>query len=132
MPRPPALFAVQRSTPTDSHEIRIFVPFPRTTTALTLKSDDWSWFHLLTIPVSTLNEYRYSTRSYKWIRSVTGIIIGTVGVLSPEGGDSPSPRPCDYDWSGNLPEQTLDFYYHTSDQEKRRMLPLTQTMFART
>ena len=52
---------------------------------------------------------------------MTGIITGAKGVLSPEGGDSSQ---YDNDWFGDLPGQSLDLYYHTSDEEKRQMLPV--------
>ena len=70
------------------------------------------------------NARRYSTRPYKWMRFVTVIIIGAIDVLSPECGDSPCPQSCDYDLSGDLPEQSLDLYYHTSDEEKKQMVPI--------
>ena len=59
-----------------SHQIRVFVHVPKTLdNPLSLQPENWTWIHLLTFPVSFLNDHRYSTRPYKWMRFVTGIII---------------------------------------------------------
>lgn len=88
---------------------------------LDLNPAGWEWGKCLTFPVSELNDLRFSSKPYKWIRFATGIVMGARGDLCTER-DLPHPVPIDYD--SDLSAVSIDLYYHTSDQEKRRMFPI--------
>ena len=80
---------------------------------------NWEWEKCLIFPVSKLNNLRLSSKPYKWIRFATGIVMGAHGDLCTERD---LPVPIDYD--SGLSAVSIDLYYHTSDQEKRRMFPV--------
>ena len=110
-----------------SHEIQVFVHLPiDTAKPCKLDHENWAWAHLLTFPVTELNERRFSIKPYKWIRFVTGTIIGAHGELSVRS-TSP-PVLCDYNHANDLPNESLKLYYHTSDEAKRGMLPIHPNM----
>ena len=104
---------------TASPEIKVYAPLPRVVMLggnLNLDPTNWRWVHCLTLPVKTLNTLRFSRRPYQWIRYAIGIVIGAEGDLS----SSPSP-PDSIDYSAGLPNESGVLYYHTSDEERRRM-----------
>ena len=112
-----------------SHYIRVHVHLPVTvpTTVsepLCLDPENWTWTHLLTFPVLELNRLQFSLRPYKWIRFVAGIIISARGDLSPDRVNPTSLPSWNSNWEGELPDQSLDLYYHTSNEEKSQMLPI--------
>lgn len=88
---------------------------------LDLDPTNWEWKETLAFPVSRLNDLQFSLKPYKWIRYVTGIVIGARGELCTER-DLPNPVPIDYDAS--LSTVSIDLYYHTTDQEKRCIFPI--------
>ena len=102
-------------------EIQVYAPFPH---ALALDGDldidptNWHWVHCLTFPLETLYKLQFSHRPYKWIRYAIGVVIGAQGDLSLNQDPL---NVVDYD--GGLPRETVVLYYHTSDEEKRRMFP---------
>jgi len=82
-----------------------------------LDPTNWEWEKCLAFPVSTLNDLRFSLKPYKWIRYATGIVMGAHGELC-----TANAVPVDYE--SGLSAVTIDLYYHTTDQEKRRMFPI--------
>ena len=104
--------------------ISVYAQFPQNVVLDTehdLNPANWEWEKCLTFPVSELNNLRFSLKPYKWIRFATGIVMGAHGELCIER-DSPHPVPIEYD--SGLSAVSIDLYYHTSDQEKRRMFPI--------
>ena len=102
-------------------EIQVFAPFPH---AVALDADldidptNWRWLHCLTLPLETFCKLQFSHRPYKWIRYAIGVVIGAQGDLSL------SQDPLNVvDYDGGLPRETVVLYYHTNDEEKRRMFP---------
>ena len=73
------------------------------------------------LPRQQLNDLRLSSKLYKWIHFSTGIVLGARGHLCTEP-DLPDPIPIDYD--SGLPAISVDLYYYTSVEEKRRMFPI--------
>jgi len=102
-------------------EIQVYAPFPH---AVALDADlyidpaNWRWVHCLHFPLETLDKLQFSQRPYKWIRYATGAVTGARGDLSLSHD---SLDIVDYD--GVLPQESVVLYYHTSDEEKRRMFP---------
>ena len=90
-------------------------------TEVDLDPANWEWKEFLAFPFSRLNDLRFSLKPYKWIRYATGIVIGVRGELCAER-DLPNPAPIDYD--SDLSAVSIDLYYHTTDQEKRRIFPV--------
>ncbi len=104
--------------------ISVHAQFPKNIvpdTDLDLDPTNWEWKQFLAFPVSRLNNLQFSSKPYKCIRYTAGIVIGARGHLCTER-DTPNPVPIDYD--SGLSGVSIDFYYHTTDQEKRRMFPL--------
>ncbi len=89
-------------------------------TDLDLCPSNWHWVHCLTLPLTMLNELQFSHRPYKWLRYAIGVAIGAHGDLSP----SPNSPNDVVDYNANLPTNSVDLYYHTSDEEKRRTFPI--------
>src|SRR6266567_8591013 len=87
---------------------------------LNLHPDNWCWVHCLTLPLEKLNALQFSQAPYKWIRYAIGVVIGAQGILSL---DLDSPDDVDYNFA-DLPAESADLYYHTSNEEKRRMFPV--------
>ncbi|KAF6744475.1 hypothetical protein DFP72DRAFT_825702 [Ephemerocybe angulata] len=106
-------------------EIRIHALFPRTLNPdfdINLDASNWHWVHCLTLPTQTFIALPLSQKPYKWIRYVIGAVTGTQGDLSVHP-DSFSI--VDYNASNaDLPAETLDLYYHTTNEEKQRICPL--------
>ncbi|KAH9986093.1 hypothetical protein BJV74DRAFT_845570 [Russula compacta] len=88
---------------------------------LNLEPTNWEWRASLAFPVSRLNDLRFSSKPYKWIRYATGIVVGARGELCTDR-DLGNPAPIDYD--SPLSSVSIDLYYHTTDQEKRNMFPI--------
>ena len=103
-------------------EIKVYAPLPRVVELggdLNLDAANWRWVHCLTLPVKTFKALRFSRRPYKWIRYAIGIVIGAEGDLS----FSPS-SPDSMDYSASLPNESGILYYHTNNEERRRMFPV--------
>ena len=102
-------------------EIQVHALFPRTVAFgadLNLDPTNWRWVHCLTFPLETLNALQFSQRPYRWIRYAIGVVVGAEGDLS----SSPdSLNVMDYD--AGLPAESAILYYHTTDEERRRMFP---------
>src|SRR5258708_25425393 len=79
---------------------------------------NWRWVHCLTVPLETPNTLQFLQRPYKWIRYAIGVVIGAEGDLS---SSSDSLNVVDY--NAGLPAESAFLYYHTDDEEKRRMFP---------
>jgi len=90
---------------------------------LNVDPSNWHWVHCLTIPLETLNTLQFSQRPYKWIRYAIGIVVGVEGNLS-----SSSDFHNTVDYNAGLPAEFTTLFYHTSDEEKRRMFPLDPDM----
>jgi len=104
--------------------ISVYAQFPKnvmSNTELDLDSSNWEWKKCLVFPVDRLNTLKFSSKLFKWIRYATGIVVGAHGDLCAEP-DLPNPVPIDYD--SCLSAVSTNLYYHTTDQEKRRMVPI--------
>ncbi|KAJ2911499.1 hypothetical protein MD484_g8915, partial [Candolleomyces efflorescens] len=102
-------------------EIQVYASFPRTVgldADLNIEPSNWRWVHCLTLPVEALKTLEFSPKPYKWIRYAIGVVVGAQGDLS---SSSDSPILVDYD--ACLADQSSVLYYHTSDEERRRMFP---------
>ncbi|KAI0289830.1 hypothetical protein BC826DRAFT_970734 [Russula brevipes] len=86
-----------------------------------LGTSNWEWEECLAFPVSKLSNLQFSSKPYKWIRYAIGVVVGARGDLCTER-DLPNPIPIDY--NSVLSSTSIDLYYHTTDQEKRRMFPI--------
>jgi hypothetical protein len=104
--------------------ISVSAQFPKvviTDTELDLSPANWEWKECLTFLVTKLNDLRFSSKPYKWMRYATGIVVGARGELCTEP-DLLNPVPIDYD--AGLSATSINLYYHTTDQEKRHMFPI--------
>jgi len=86
-----------------------------------LNPTNWEWKKILAFPVSRLNDLRFSSKPYKWIRYATGAVLGAQGELCTES-NSPNPTPINY--NSELSAVSIDLFYHTTDEEKRQMFPI--------
>ena len=105
-----------------SSEIQVYAPFPHVVAAgadLDVDAANWRWVHCLTFKIETLSKLQFSHRPYKWIRYAIGAVTGAQGDLS---FNRDSPDSMDYD--DDLPQDSVVLYYHTSDEERRRMFPV--------
>ena len=103
-------------------EIQVYASFPRAValdTDLNVDSSNWHWVHCLTLPLETLKALNFSQRPYKWIRYAIGVVVGAEGDLS-FSRDSLDV----VEYNAGLPTEPATLYYHTSDEEKRRMFPV--------
>ena len=104
-----------------SSEIQVYAPFPHAVALgddLDIDLTNWRWLHCLTFPLETLHQLQFSHKPYKWIRYAIGVVAGMQGDLSLSRD---SLEVMDYD--DGLPRESVVLYYHTSDEEKRRMFP---------
>lgn len=103
-------------------EIQVYASFPYVMALgadLNVDADNWHWVLCIALPLETLDRLHFSPRLYKWIRYAIGSIVGAEGDLSF------SPDSLDIvDYNACLPTESATLYYHTSDDEKRRMFPL--------
>ena len=107
-------------------EIHVYASFPLSVTPgadLNLEHSNWRWVYCLTIPLETLTALQFSLKPYKWTRYAIGVVVGAVGHLS----FSSDPLSV-VDYEDGLPTKLTDLYYHTSDEEKRRMFPADPAM----
>ncbi|KAH8995407.1 hypothetical protein EDB92DRAFT_1943397 [Lactarius akahatsu] len=105
-------------------QIVVYASLPLTVsldTDLDLSPINWHWVPCLTLPLKKLNELpgHLSERPYKWIRYAIGVVVGAEGVLS-TSRDSLDVMD---DNAASLVESTV-LYYHISDEERGRMLPV--------
>ncbi|TFK78616.1 hypothetical protein K466DRAFT_68041, partial [Polyporus arcularius HHB13444] len=107
--------------------VRVYVQLPDSI-PVTLKPDlaHWNWHHILSIPVSILNEHRFSLKAYKWIRFAAGIIFGVRGHLKPS--KQPNDASCDYEIS-ELANESSDVYYHIFPEQIARLQPVDPDIF---
>ena len=104
---------------TTEHKIQVFAMFPLDPT--NLEHSNWNWTHSLTF---LLNRLQFTPKPYKWIRYATGVVVGAQGDLS-FSPDSPHDV---VEYDHDLPSESADLYYHTSDAEKQRMFPVDPDM----
>ncbi len=103
-------------------EIQVYALFPHAVTpgeGLDVHLSDWHWVHCLTLPIEKLNALQFSQRPHKWIRYAIGAIVGAEGDLS-TSADSLNV----VDYNAVLPAASTALYYHTSEEERRRMFPV--------
>ncbi|KAH8994546.1 hypothetical protein EDB92DRAFT_2113349 [Lactarius akahatsu] len=62
---------------------------------------------------------QFSHRPYKWIRYAIGVVVGAFGDLSTTPDLSGV-----VDYNAGLPADSIDLYYHTDEDERRRMFPI--------
>ncbi|KAI9456922.1 hypothetical protein HD554DRAFT_2042455 [Boletus coccyginus] len=98
-------------------EIRVFAMFPLDPTSS--RPSSWEWVHCLTCPLDTFNSLQFVRKPYKWIRYATGVVVGAQGDPS-FSRDSPHDV---MDCNQDLQFESIDLYYHTSDDEKQKMIP---------
>ncbi len=102
-------------------EIHVYASLPLVVSSgvdISLTADNCHWVHCLTYPLETFNALQLLSKPYKWIRYAMGSIIGVEGdlSLSSESLDI-------VDYSTGLPAESDTLYYHTSDDEMRRIFP---------
>ncbi|KAF8880335.1 hypothetical protein CPB84DRAFT_1687646 [Gymnopilus junonius] len=110
----------------DEPAFQVYASFPRVVAFgvdLDLSPSNWDWVHCLEIPIDTLSKLNFSPRPYKWIRYAIGVVVGAEGDLSSCAHEL---NVVDYD--AVLPIESATLYYHTSDDERRRMFPLDPHM----
>jgi|SRR6267142_1825808 len=102
-------------------EIQVYASFPHVAlgTDLNVDPSNWHWVHCLTLSVETFKTLNFSQRPYKWIRYAIGVIIGAEGHLLFSHN-----LPDVVEYNDDLPVDSAVLYYHTSDEEKRRMFPV--------
>jgi hypothetical protein len=113
-------------------QITVYASLPRIVANgadIDLHPVNWEWVPCLTLPVMRLNALRLSRRPYKWIRYAIGVVIGAHGTLSTQSDlTAPLNEVQVVDYNAELPTNSTDLYYHTSDEERRRMFPLDPSM----
>jgi hypothetical protein len=105
-----------------SSQINVHTSLPLTVAPggdLDVNPNNWCWIHCLTIPLETLNTLHPSQKSYKWIRYAIGVVIGAEGALC-----TSSDLPIAMDYDAALPTQSINLYYHTSNEERQKMFPV--------
>ncbi|KAF8063516.1 hypothetical protein FPV67DRAFT_1421234 [Lyophyllum atratum] len=103
-------------------EIQVYASFPRIVAPgadLNLDADNWHWVHCLTLPLKTLDLLQFSPRPFKWVRYAIGTVVGAQGDLS-----SSRDTLNIVDYNAGLPPESTTLYYHTGDDERRRMFPV--------
>ncbi|KAH9173581.1 hypothetical protein EDB89DRAFT_1850092 [Lactarius sanguifluus] len=109
---------------TTAPQIVVYASLPLTVsldTDLDLSPTNWRWVPCLTLPLGKFNELpgHLWERPYKWIRYAIGVVVGAEGVLSTSRD---SLDVVDYDAAP--PVEFAVLYYHISDEERGRMLPV--------
>lgn len=102
--------------------IKVYAFLPGTATDFHAETN-WHWVHCLTLPLDMLNALRFSQRPYKWICYAIGVVIGAKGILS-TSSNSLNAVAVDDD---AVPAESVDLYYHTTLEERRRMFPIDPT-----
>lgn len=101
--------------------IKVYAFLPGTTVNLNnnfYAETNWHWVHCLDLPLDTLNALQFSQRLYKWIRYAIGVVVGAEGVLS-------TSSELLITVNGNvLPSESVNLYYHTTHEERRRIFPI--------
>ncbi|KAG9310088.1 hypothetical protein JVU11DRAFT_9697 [Chiua virens] len=82
------------------------------------ESPAWRWVHCLTFSVEILNQLHFP-RPYQWMKYAIGVVVGAYGELS-SSVDSQQ----DVIGRNDLPSETIDLYYHITDEERQRMFPI--------
>ncbi|KAF9476146.1 hypothetical protein BDN70DRAFT_995893 [Pholiota conissans] len=99
--------------------IQVYALFPRQVqpdSQLYLEPFNWHWIYCLKFPLADLNSLQFSPRPFKWLRYATSVVVGARGNLST------SPDALNLvDYDAGLPSESISLYYHTDDDEKRRM-----------
>ncbi|KAF8267713.1 hypothetical protein EI94DRAFT_1920943 [Lactarius quietus] len=114
------------SQPQPQPQITVYASLPQRVADdgnIDLCSSNWEWVPCLTLPLMELNALNFSKRPYKWIQYAIGVVIGAHGDLSTNSDLSESNVQV-VDYSAALPTNSIDLYYHTSNEEKKIMLPL--------
>lgn len=105
--------------------IRIYAQFPKElipNTDLNLDPTNWVWAECLAFPIHKLNDLRFLSKPYKWIRYTTGVVVGAHGHLCAH--HDISAVHIDYNSTLLATSESMDLYYHTTNEEKHRMFPL--------
>ncbi|TFY63086.1 hypothetical protein EVG20_g6467 [Dentipellis fragilis] len=97
--------------------ILVYTQFP--TTVSRRIPNDWKWTRTLAFPLDDLAKLKLSPTPFKWIRYATGVVVGAQGDLSHQRD---SVALVNYD--DPLPGESLELYYHVSDEKKLHMFPL--------
>ena len=103
-------------------DIQVYASFPHLVALgpdLNVEPSNWHWIHCLTLPIETVNALQFSHRPYKWIRYAIGVVVGAEGDLltSPDSPDF-------VNYNADFPAESTILYYHTSDEERRKMFPV--------
>ena len=85
---------------------------------------NWSWVHVLVLPVDKLASLSFIVKPYKWIRFVAGAILGAHGRLS-WSPDSADPS---VDYDAPLPTESQTVYYHCEESERDFVFPVDPHM----
>ncbi|TFY69235.1 hypothetical protein EVG20_g3230 [Dentipellis fragilis] len=81
--------------------------------------NDWKWTRTLAFPLDDLAKLKLSPTPFKWIRYATGVVVGAQGDLSYQRDPFAL-----VNYDDPLPGESLELYYHVSDEEKLHMFPL--------
>jgi hypothetical protein len=109
-------------TTAQSPQINVYASLPFTVALdadLNIDPTNWRWIHCLSFPLETLDALKFSRKPYKWIRYAIGVVVGAEGVLS-TCSDSVNTVEDDR----IPPAESADLFYHTSDEERRKMFPI--------
>ena len=85
---------------------------------------NWSWVHVLVLPVDKLASLSFIVKPYKWMRFVAGAILGAHGRLS-WSPDSADPS---VDYDAPLPTESQTVYYHCEESERDFVFPVDPHM----
>ncbi|KAH9042884.1 hypothetical protein EDB83DRAFT_2507548 [Lactarius deliciosus] len=91
---------------------------------LDLRPSNWNWVQCLTLPLEMLQTQQFSHRPYKWIQYAIGVVIGAFGNLYTTPDLSGV-----VDYNADPPAGPIVLYYHTDEDEKRRMFPIDPDIF---
>ncbi|KAI0779459.1 hypothetical protein C8Q74DRAFT_1437456 [Fomes fomentarius] len=91
---------------------------------------NWIWTRYLIFPLAQLEPLGFLHKPYKWLRSCTGITLGSIGSFS-DNPSVPNPDPI-FNYERGLHSESEDLYYHTTILEKERMFPVDPLMLSPT
>ena len=83
-------------------------------------ASSWVWVPCLEFPVERVNQLKFSSKPFKWIRYCIGAVTGARGHLSRRADLLDA---VDYDQTLPLEQESVHLYYHVSDAEKELMFP---------